>query len=276
MNGKLAGSRAGARFGKRGASGQTAFTLIELLVVIAIVAILAALLLPALSKAKAQAQSASCKNHLHQMGLALNMYVADTHAYPECEFSSGDRYLGVENWSYRLLPYYRLAWTNAGFHCPAYKGAVVHLPGAWWKLGSYGYNSWAVSPLTGATTNYCLGLGNGPDTPDVVPESRGLMPSEMIAISDARRAVEYPGDLASALLPSTGWDINFCGLNHTTDHVNVWYPWLIQPPQHGKNLNVLFCDGHVASMKANDLFNPTNTAVNWNNDHRPHFEYWEN
>src|ERR1700728_4186835 len=58
------------------------FTLIELLVVIAIIVILAAMLAPSLSRSKAQAQSIVCKNHLHEMALALRMYVDDYKGYP--------------------------------------------------------------------------------------------------------------------------------------------------------------------------------------------------
>jgi prepilin-type processing-associated H-X9-DG protein/prepilin-type N-terminal cleavage/methylation domain-containing protein len=58
-----------------------AFTLVELLVVLAIIGILGALLLPALSKSKMQAQSLNCLNNLKQLQLCVHLYVGDNNDY---------------------------------------------------------------------------------------------------------------------------------------------------------------------------------------------------
>jgi prepilin-type N-terminal cleavage/methylation domain-containing protein/prepilin-type processing-associated H-X9-DG protein len=58
-------------------SSSPGFTLIELLVVIAIIAILAALLLPALSMAKQQAQATKCMSNMRQLTIAFTAYTGD-------------------------------------------------------------------------------------------------------------------------------------------------------------------------------------------------------
>src|SRR5437867_7972984 len=187
--------RGGACFGGRPSGG---FTLIELLAVIGVIAILASLLLPALAQAKAAARSTACKSNLHQLGLALSMYVDDFRKYPLAVINR--RGLGfadegrLKDWQMALSPY--LAHSEKIFQCTEMARPPVTIaygigdaaPRVTTTLsGCYGYNSFGTAPNAPVRS---LGLGSavvdGREILELyeVPESTVKIPSDMIAPGD--------------------------------------------------------------------------------------------
>jgi len=266
---------------------RTAFTLIELLIVVPVLGVLMALLIQMLSSAKAQSNSTICKNHLRQMGMALQMYVHDHDSkYPywvNPYDSSLDGAIGAVNtryWWAKLLPYYPIKWTDPAYHCPGYQGAITGELHPFPPFGSYAYNAIGVSGAGGFESashgiHYSpdIRFGLGPPTyrsspRPAVSEAQIRVPSEMFAIGESRflgaESKRYPGGVCDML----------CGLLNWEDSFDPTRIKTYSASRHGKNYNQYFCDGHVSAMSPWVLFNPTNMASMWNSDHQPHPELW--
>lgn len=105
------------------------FTLIELLVVVAIISLLVSILMPSLSKAKELAKQAICMSTQRQMGVGLQMYVAENAEYKPAPFLDK---------KYSSLWYFALGGAPSDLNDDAY---LPHPRGGtdFWRCPSYDY-----------------------------------------------------------------------------------------------------------------------------------------
>lgn len=259
-------------------SRRRAFTLVELLVVVGIATMLIAVLFPALTGARRQAQRVHCAANLRSIGQALTLYTQQYGYYP------GSALYGTRNgafvvWQTRLRALMggekrvfncpaqdpRCEWTD-GAPGPVERATAVHVaygydPGERVLTGgmyfSYGVNAWGTGVPTPIGTR---GLGDGKSpVPDDVPElraSRVKVPAEMIAVADATA------------------DGRFDHLIHPYGDVSAKHLW--PGAVHSGGPNVLFCDGHVQWYAQKDLlYDPAGVGTErynpvrmmWNYDH---------
>jgi prepilin-type N-terminal cleavage/methylation domain-containing protein/prepilin-type processing-associated H-X9-DG protein len=235
------------------------FTLIELLVVIAIIAILAAMLLPALSKAKTAAWSASCKNNLHQMGIGLKIYTDENQAYPP--WLSGE--YGGAYWDGKLLP--TVSQQRQLFLCPAVKPTPVWTNTLALPMVNpcYSYNACGTG-LYGFTKP-SLGVDSGISS-IAVKEDRVKSPSDMIVIACATPwGVTYGGDGDDTVNDNDGDEVPF-DKNLISS---------LAPARHNQGVNIVFCDSHVEFGKLTAWLQRNDRARRrWNIDNQPHPETW--
>jgi prepilin-type N-terminal cleavage/methylation domain-containing protein/prepilin-type processing-associated H-X9-DG protein len=245
---------------------RDALTLIELLVVMAIIALLAALLLPSLTRSKAIAQSATCKNNLRQLGVYLQMYRSANNCYPVNGINDtkpASRADSIIFWTGKL------AREEFGVSQPAtnfFQGGVWRCPSVVWdnsmlasagtgsELLNYGYNDdrYDGNSLKDPTKMFGLQGHFSLKTQSISPiaESEVVAPSDMIAIGD-------------------GFEGNGLLRRSPIDFFEQWGNIL---SRHQGEANVVFCDGHAESPRLKFLFEDTsdNALVRWSRDHQPH------
>jgi prepilin-type processing-associated H-X9-DG protein/prepilin-type N-terminal cleavage/methylation domain-containing protein len=222
------------------------FTLVELLVVIALIVVLASLLLPALSRAKASAQSVACVVNLSQLQLAWRLY-ADDHdgrvVGPNVQAFTSGAWQSVDGWVLgnaqldqtdqglregKLWDYVRCART---YHCPADRSTVERHPNHpnVARLRSYQIDG---------SLDYHLGLGGQEgisikfDEGNLLRDFDAYAPASNFGFLDVSEASCNEGSFVFI------WDFNNFKRYPTR--------WLHQPGErHNRGANLSFLDGHV-------------------------------
>jgi prepilin-type N-terminal cleavage/methylation domain-containing protein/prepilin-type processing-associated H-X9-DG protein len=239
--------------------GRPGFTLIELLVVIAIIAILAAMLLPALSKAKAKAHRVICASNMKNWITALTMYVGENQdAFPYFGISTSAGTSQGTSWMTDLQPYLANAGDLGGAVTASviYSNKVRMCPAptkSGWMLDGV--------PRTWIGANFGRYPDNGVRLNGIfVYSDADTRPAPRAPIKAS--AINKPTDCMAFMDVHSHWVYNPVGHPWVskTDSESIGndtyiFTWSYGAPKvHDKGANVTLLDGHVERVRYVDLY----------------------
>jgi prepilin-type processing-associated H-X9-DG protein/prepilin-type N-terminal cleavage/methylation domain-containing protein len=238
-----------------------AFTLVELLVVIGIIGLLMAFLMPALGKARKQAQTLQCSTNLRTIYQAFALYAHDFKgAYPWTlywfDYLGTNGYLGAKDpdtypdtglpagprWRVLSCPSEDRSRTPswpAGLSLTEYENNRCSYM---WNFSISQYNYTPNYPYAGAScrkgfaTGHIVNYGGPPWAPVYLYGGAVEAPFVMDCQVNA-----YGGDY-----PMFG----FLSFNDPVTVASVWDPWYKHIYRHpGRTANMLYLDGHVEPVR---------------------------
>ena len=201
------------------------FTLLELLIVIAIISILTALLLPSLSKVKAQMGRTACLNVERQTGNAFMLYLQDNNDFypPYRDYGSPEKYWYGGNDTYGFLAQY-LGINDGWHHSPTYLlGIGVSIKTSGSVIYRNKFNCQARNDFSEGI-NFDYGYSSN-------------------VYSSARKGTRFRTPSRTCLLSES---IQYSSFSASTASSYMGF-------RHSDGANVLFSDFHVSWMKHTDI-----------------------
>jgi prepilin-type processing-associated H-X9-DG protein len=206
--------------------------LVELLTVVSIIAVLSGLLLPALIRAKDKARQTVCVNNLHQLGLALQLYLDDhdgrTFRYRTHATNGGDVYWF--GWLERGSEGKRNFDRSQGALAPYLAARGVDLcPSLDYRLGQFKLKA------AGAAYGYGYNIHlSSPSSQPALKLASLARPSGLAVLADAAQVniFQHPASPENPMLE----EFYYVSTNEPTAHF-----------RHNKRAQLLHADSHVAS-----------------------------